>query len=107
MQFNAQSVAYAPSLGRQGNATFALLGYHKGVYARLRRALRCDRARGPFRKPTLATESLWRAAQTGNLRDERVDCDLSPQALRGESRAQIRSPLGGGRKTTRGSARWP
>jgi hypothetical protein len=109
MRFSAQSVAYAPSLGRRGIAMCAdratLPAYHKGVYARPRRALQCDGVRGPLRKRTLATESLWRAPLTGNLCDEHVDCDLCAQA--GESRAQIRSPSGGGRKTTRGSVPWP
>jgi hypothetical protein len=109
MRFNAQSVAYVPSLGRQDNRMCAdrarLPACHKGVYARPRRALQGDGVRGPLRKPKRATESLWKAPVAGNLRNERVDCFLSPQ--KGEGRAWIRSPFGGGRKTPRGSVRWP
>jgi hypothetical protein len=108
MRFNAQSVD-APSLGRQDNHMCAkratLPAYRQGVYACLRRALQGDGVRGPFRKRKLSAESLRRAPVTGNLRDERVGCGLSPQE--GEGRALIRSPFGAGRKTPRGSVLWP
>src|SRR6266849_3214800 len=60
---------------------------HQGVYARLRRAMERVGVRGPFRKLRLATQRLWRGPLTRNLREERANSDLSPQAGRGKGLA--------------------
>src|SRR5713226_3611633 len=39
--------------------------------------------RGPHRKLKFATQSLWRGPLTWNLREERANSDLSPQAAIG------------------------
>src|SRR5262249_11040416 len=90
------SEALLPSPLWQGNrmgagpAVLPLPACHKGVYARLRRAMERDGVRGPFRVGKLATLSLRRGPLTRNLRGERANSDLSPQAGRGEGGAHAR-----------------
>src|SRR5258708_23342226 len=58
-------------------ALLPLPACHKGVYARLRRAMERVGVRGRLHKLRLATQSLWRGPLTRNLREECANSDLS------------------------------
>jgi hypothetical protein len=59
--------------------------------------------RGPRRKRKPAAQCQWKRPLTRNLRDERANSDLSPQAGRGKGRGHMRFL----RKRGRGKKREP